>query len=343
MGIDKSHQKLLIIGAGASFGARMSHAERPPLGKDLLSFIKEKIFYLKSRYSSALFYLGHHLNVVEDLLKTNKEQNFEKFIATLDRTSRESLHRVLQILFSDLSDDKFDFGFNERQDDYDTLVKMMRVESPLSWSVLTLNYDILFEQALKRCGVEFHYPQFPRVLGQAEKEGVKIYKPHGSINFFCKADIRISYGKEPDHNGQPSSFRTAKNGDLIVENPIQFCGGIDSKDIIHKATEGTLSPVIANFTEGKEADYNLSSLEAVRSDALMIAKESSFTIVIGINPNTSRVDDELVFNVLRNLKEDLYISTYGKADEDAYRRLFPNALIDGCGLDTFLKKIKIFT
>ncbi|MFN0062067.1 MAG: SIR2 family protein [Myxococcaceae bacterium] len=83
--------------------------------------------------------------------------------------------------------------FSEYPDGYDELVG--RVGFGPDWMVISFNYDTLFEQALRRAGVSFLYPGVE--FGEPGKErlgAMRVYKPHGSCNWFHVPNDEFVYG-----------------------------------------------------------------------------------------------------------------------------------------------------
>jgi len=150
-------QKILFIGAGASYGARDAMSLRPPLGPDLCDWLRLNI--PKLRAETALVDLWGTIEEAETILKNHSAvSNFEDLLSKLNASERHSLHRLLQIAFSDLTERHgrcdLDIGFRNTNDGYDELIKKLKIEAGL-WAIVSLNYDLLIEEALNSITRDF--------------------------------------------------------------------------------------------------------------------------------------------------------------------------------------------
>lgn len=340
-------RKILFIGAGASRGAREDCVQRPPLGDDLLSWLRTQVSVLLSE----IFLNDLHSTLREgaDVLKKHLDQdNYEILVSTLDRNDRIALQRLLQVCFSDLADKKktdTDLGFRSMADGYDALIYELDIGSG-NWVIFSLNYDLLFEEALWRKNIAFQYQHFPFAVGQdqSREPGVRIYKPHGSINFFAQPDdIHVSYGEEiPESDWrQPLEFSFDENGNPTPEYPTVFAGMKGTANVLTRANSWSLEkPVMANYMKGKRPDANLRTLELVRKDALAIAYEADEIVVIGVKPVVSFEEDHFTYDLLQlNIPNLIYV-TKDAADGQAVKTIHPHAEIHWNGLSKFLESTK---
>ncbi len=184
---------ILVLGAGASLGARAGFALTPPLGKDLAGYL---LRWLEEndprdpdrRRTASLDYdagrpsarLWDDYEALRDLLKRARDwgsdDGFERVMSELaaapERGHLATLNAVIAVSFLGGTA----CGFDEAPDGYDTLVSALG--SGLR-AVITPNYDILFEEALPRSGMTSRYAG--TLDGPAR---VVIFKIHGSANFF---------------------------------------------------------------------------------------------------------------------------------------------------------------
>lgn len=335
--------RVLFIGAGASLGARTGRPKRPPLGLELCGWLREQIPILRSE--AYLIDLWHSIEDGGKVLNDHiQENNFENLVATLSRNDRISLQRLLQICFSDLTEKRkteLDLGFGSMPDGYDDLITKLQIGSG-DWTVISLNYDLLFEEALRRKGIFFQYPYFPFSLGQDPKKepGIHIYKPHGSINFFAKPDHRIFHRRPTpeDDRGLPTEYDSEEDGSLHPAYPIVFAGLPGAENVLSRVNSShVLFPVMANYTKGKKADANLRTLKLVRQDALSIAKEAKEIVIIGVKPIQLSGDDDFVLNLVSMpIPRFTYVSK-DKKDVENIRLIHQNGFIYSDGLNDFLK------
>src|SRR4051812_35594454 len=129
------NNRILFIGAGASFGARAEQEKQPPLGPQLCKWLRTVSPY----FEKELGLLEHHSAIREAmdvLLRNSDEDNYEKLIAKLDREDRMRLNRLLLITFSDISEkkhtpfdlSKFDHGFRSQYDGFDQLLRKLDIQ-----------------------------------------------------------------------------------------------------------------------------------------------------------------------------------------------------------------------
>lgn len=335
-------KRILFIGAGASLGARTGHSRQPPLGQQLCDWLREQIPILQKE----ICLLDIHQKISrgsEILEKYSVTKNFEYLVSLLEPDDRIALQRLLQICFSDLTKKRrtgIDLGFRSAPDKYDDLIGKLDFRS-CDWIVISLNYDLLFEEALKRKNITFKYSQFPFILGQdqSKEPDVWIYKPHGSINFFARSDHRIFY-HEPtteDDRGQSTEYDFDEDGNTNRVYPIFFAEmpGLENTST-RTDSSNIIFPVMANYTSGKKSDVNLRTLELVRQSALAISKKSGEIIVIGVKPIAEPADDNFVHKLLSMPVTKYTYITKDESDAEAIRSTHNNALIYPEGLDEFL-------
>lgn len=331
--------KILLLGAGASYGARQDSEKKPPLGLGLRDWLMQ----MCSDHSSSYNMVEYHSLIYAGLAifdKFHSEENFESLLSVLERKDRITMQKLIQIFFSDLSVRcKQDYGFNEYQDNYDELVDLLSPDD--SWSIISLNYDILFEQALHRKGIAYHYFNFPYEFGDKKPQnGIPIFKPHGSINFFSQPDIQISTTAfEPDdYRGTPTEYYD-ELGEFSPAHPIVFAGMPGAENVLARAfLSGPYSPVMANYARGKKSDSNHKNLKEVRTELTKRCKSANELIAIGVKPISDEFDDPFVADFLKlPFKIVSYVSP---SPEDCKRmsELYPNADIYKIGLSTFLKE-----
>lgn len=302
-------KNILFIGAGASFGARVHQTEKPPLGLDLVQWLRNKSSALLEK--PKMVDLFSTITTAKGILEAHpSENNFEHLVSHLQRDKRLSVQRLLQICFCDLSRRELDLGFNNSADYYDDLIQKLNIQ-PDEWNIISLNYDRLFEEALVRNGLAVVYPHFPFSLGQSHltQEGIRIYKPHGSINFFAQPDHRFSYGNTPPEPGAATRIKFRENGEVCPNYPTIFAGMDGTENVLTRARSGAITqPVMANYTVGKDTDVNELTLKQVRDEALSLCSGARI-VVIGVRPILDHTDDPFVTAVLNSkFTEFSYVS-----------------------------------
>lgn len=336
-------QNVLFIGAGASFGARQSptHKIAPPLGLELLRFLRANIDDLRNE-----IWASRHVGAVGILEKADGIlrrqrccESFEEYLARLDDADdRELVHRTLQIAFSDLTEIGLDIGFRSTTDSYDFLASVLQI-NPQDWIVISLNYDLLFEEALARNDISYDYPYFSFASGKEERKAhIRVFKPHGSINFLAHSDHNFSFGEQSADYGKPIRYYDDRHGNLRPRYPT--CFAVQPGDVIHYAYQPDIHPVIANYTAGKDSDVNQPDLLDVRKKAIQVAQRAEHLLMIGVKPILDQIDDPFCAELLGlNFSRVTYVGR-DAGDGDQIRRRFAHAELHLNGLDANIEFLR---
>lgn len=335
--------KVLFIGAGASYGAR--EGLRPPLGKDLCNWLR--IMIPRMQEEGVLFDLRGTINTASSILEKKvagkRVDSFEKLLSELTFEESVVIHRLLQIAFFDFTElsgeSNLDLCFKNKSDEYDRLIKHLDFKTN-EWDVVSLNYDLLFEQSLKRNEIDFYYPRMPFVYGdkQFDAKGVKVFKPHGSINFFAHQDPNVS---PPDfYKPLESKSYKGKDGRNRTEHPFFYAVGVNAEDIISRASLHAIEkPVMALYTKGKPAYINEEILIEIRDESCESFAKANEVFIVGVNLIRDPSDDECVTRLvnLSHSKKTTYVSVGEKKE---FQKDLPNAEIYNNGLKAFLDQAK---
>lgn len=331
--------KVLFLGAGASLGARFDHSVGPPLGAKLCEWLRINCNLWKIN-PSLIEYHGIISRVLTILEKHAAIDNFEVLLEKVSDDERLDLQSVIVFSFIDLRylDATLDFGFKTQYDHYDSLISKLELgKSFKDWIVVSLNYDVLFEQALERAGIPFQFFNFKTNLEY--KSSLNIFKPHGSINFAVKPDVRMSYGEKTQDETplEPTTHTEGKNGRIFAQFPHKKAVKVESQSI-HNIVRpiATWYPMMANYIEGKEPEFNITDLECIRESIIAQLAQVEEIYVVGVKP-VPRRDDAIVDEILNaGYEKFTYI---GKDSEDIkqIQRLQPKAIVYRNGLYSFLK------
>ena len=86
--------------------------------------------------------------------------------------------------------------------------------------VISLNYDMIFENHIKQKGIRYRYFGFPYIL--TEKTSINIFKPHGSINFLPNWSNPKDDGNVTNQIFYPILSRMDENSRQLVFTNISY-------------------------------------------------------------------------------------------------------------------------
>jgi hypothetical protein len=302
---------ILIVGAGASYGAR-DGCERPPCGPALAGYLLR--WWDVHAHSEATFGddgTRPSSNLFEDVLFNT---NLRRWLVSAIRDGFEPAMRRLVDERDQPGHEWVDFSkinrivaqalltgppnaFSAGSDRYDTLLRKLGFpEQPLS--VISFNYDILIEEASARLqGVNsivdaVHYPE---LRGSGSTHGpLRVYKPHGSVNWLrVNNHTSFGYGREPDPPRgalEPSLFEGKLIGSDTGE---EYVPDGDRESLVLHLHDETSCPILALYALGKPSPENAAGIDAVRVGCVRaIAQDpGAWITVLGLRPPTDPNDD----------------------------------------------------
>ena len=212
---------VLLLGAGASLGARPRWDTLPPLGSRLGCYLRTWLDANNPTFAEERLFdptggsplcTGERLWVerllpelresLDEVASVEKGGNLGQrtpFEILMDGWFQRKDGKDLLIVAQTLLAYAFLVGracaFHERQDLLDQLVARLPANRPTI--VITLNYDLLLEDALKRAGRRYTYPSVPGVEGtifvsEGQGEAIQFFKIHGSINWLSLRSCGVS-------------------------------------------------------------------------------------------------------------------------------------------------------
>lgn len=184
--------KVVILGAGASFdcinrfhddfGYHEAHKWRPPLGNDIFG-ARENFREIYDKYLGAKS-LSHSINSGNDI-----EDFFQKkWDLAVGKNDKYTLANIintqycLQELFYKIS---IEYSQNIGASNYHVLIQQAHdyyVKTGEEVTFITFNYDLLLEFAL----IQYYNEEKTITKETYSKYPIKIFKPHGSCNWFKK-------------------------------------------------------------------------------------------------------------------------------------------------------------
>jgi hypothetical protein len=288
---------VLVLGAGASRGARADMECRPPLGTDLAAYLLRWLEVneppkRRGEWRSITDEEGDEPDedlwddfdelrpVLEKSRYSGTPDGFERGMVELASARNVrllgSLNRIMTVAFLGGKG----CAFLEGEDLYDRLFRALGTRLR---AIVTPNYDLLAEEALRRAGASYCYG------GTTDSPApIAVYKIHGSVNFAqvpgagggAKLEIAQRNAKTVRAREQQAPFPSTYN-----DHPLYAIGGSHRNVFLHQ-NDGRYRPVIVTYGPAKPAVCGLPYLERIR-DACMVDFRSAppaRVIAVGIRP-----------------------------------------------------------
>jgi hypothetical protein len=307
-----------LLGAGASYGYddSLKNLQKPPLTDDLfvaansLGLFPEDRYsevydgirdYLKNKQPSASQEPIQKMNV-EDVMKWLAEQ-FGALTSTLlpgPELDEDSLKKSIKYqtaigkMFFLLFDLMRHYSMNYNPN-FDNYLRLALHSSNKYYSVISLNYDVIFENALAKAGRNIALT-LPVPVGNY----VPIAKIHGSIAWLNPAGNAISWGRVRDENVLFS--RVAQNvysnrfnmGNIQIIAPRDLAT-VKMKDLLRSGNEyyiPILIPPLAGYKDYEQVEL----YKKVWELAVDSLKNAGELVLIG---TTLRLEDERLSTIIR--------------------------------------------
>lgn len=339
-------EKILFIGAGASCGARPKNP--PPMGgSQLTEWLKNQCQFILKQFNQEpyIYDPSRVLNIFKDAEKIfssnlymhikDYEDLLKEFVKNNEYGNLYVFQMIIVLLFS-AGRGKNPIQnncFQKQKDLYDDLIEIKNINS--SWVAISQNYDLLLEEAVERKGFIPQYHGFYSDI--ADKEDIKIFKPHGSINFSSSPDIRFSSSMLVDTPiptrfehitymlSKKESSSSIEYNDYAVEYP-HLNAGLSYIDFFFHADFMNAKTIMANYMEGKYSKANFNLLETIRRAAINHISSNSEILIIGVKPIFDDKDDPFAAKFMAKLEKInlldgsiTYVgfdSKYGRTDEN---------------------------
>lgn len=234
----------IIFGAGASTGSGKCLPYNPPLGNELF----DNLVKLNGAFSK----------LDENQKEIFRKNGFEEGMATIKNDSNiiNPLQKEIACYLS-----KFEVNYDNAY--VKLFYELKNVINNIT--ITTLNYDLLIEQALKKCNI-FNIAYF------GENEGIPLLKLHGSSNFL------------PDLGQIQISGISIVNSSTFIEG-LKINETLNHLEIVEwcqNPKNDSLSPVLAMYEKGKRVVINSKSIKNIQRIYTNKLKESSLVVLIGI-------------------------------------------------------------
>ncbi len=299
----------LVLGAGASRGARdgLPGHPLPPLGDGLACYLlnwldengpdklcgNEMQDDLCTSAPSDDLWTAGLVEPLREFLRSALVKGFEKAAAALAPDLLEPVNRLLS--WSMLVG--HGCAFPEHHDRLDWLLN--GDPFALNLAVITLNYDLLLEEALERAQRSYVYPGLrPLTPEPANPGAVPIYKLHGSINFLqFYGALRSSDPETLQKFGasQPKVILSGPGNGLDTQVEVVPQGGRDNLIVTLKHRGNARNPVLAIYAPGKPVPYNHNCVANIRDECLkaLAGNRSAGATIIGVKlPEPDAVGDD---------------------------------------------------
>jgi hypothetical protein len=298
---------VIIFGAGASHGARVPPS--PPLGKDLLAYLDRYLQVIQEHMalnpSGLPFRDDQQLDQLRSLIENAKKHRwtYEQLVdheVAKGNPYNENLGLLNRLVVAafipprtpwDPSIPRLDEAFEERPDVYDDFLRKLTEKgyNPSNLIFVTLNYDVLFEEAIQRVGGNYDY----FLPGHERNQGYGLLKIHGSINWWGEPG---PFGPLEEHKPIPSPVTLTSRGPVyknirIEDDPYAACLG-----------NGAGDPILAHYGPGKPIFVNFPTLAEIRSKATTECTAATRVLIIGVHPLASRQEDETLWEPFFALK-----------------------------------------
>jgi hypothetical protein len=329
-------KKILVLGAGASLGAREGERVRPPAGQELARYLRS---WLKANdpyktrtpvsghpsiASRNPYYVGEALWDLPVWTEANRELRrlagqerrlprrgtpFEALMKDLSKAgfSKRPVLELIQRLIAYSMNFGYRNAFIEHGDLFDDLLRVWGPDA-----IVTVNYDLLVEQALQRLHLRYSYLGLP---GPASKPGyvspgdngnvVPIFKLHGSVNWLAPPTGGAGASEEAARKeAEARSARGVKSGPLDALQGRQGTFVSPNAPTLRMDLEKDRNrgPIIAVYGPGKHFLQNPEDVDSHRRSCLeyLGSHRLGDVLAVGIKPATAK-DDPVLRSVLRAL------------------------------------------
>ena len=320
--------KCYLLGAGASYGydEHLSDAERPPLSNEFFSKGNRLGLFTEDRYPRLYQALTEYID-----LFSVENPDIEKFLSWLAtdffRLSKSGLQIKADfertIFLQCALGESFYFiydvfrhyslSYKARFDCYRRLALHYFDEK---YTVISLNYDTLFENAILSVNGSFHY-----LPPRRHPNSIPIAKFHGSINWFNPFGRAIAYGGLKEEAFKTIVCSVFSNRSwmepMIILHPLVL-SGVEIKDLVRSGTdydEPALIPPLENYKDYEKVER----YKEVWSFAESMLRDATELIIIGCS--IRREDKKLEEFLLKDFNRNATITIVNRHPEKIRDRL----------------------
>jgi hypothetical protein len=242
--------KVILSGAGASFGSPNVIPTNPPLSRDLYSRLQARFPWSWGKFPANY--------------KKKFSDNFEIAMGELWNSGSHSVPNLMQemgIFFAEFSIS------TTGADTYSQLIGKLRKAKKLKGVAFsTLNYETLLEIAISLSGNSVNY------LGEffESDETITVWKLHGSCNFLPGEGVSATRGV---NYGRGVTFNT----DVKIVNPGEVAAYLGGNTALY--------PIMSIFAEEKTVQISPDLVKRIQDFWKESIQKAESIAVIGVNPN----------------------------------------------------------
>ena len=239
--------RIVLFGAGASYGAGHTVPKPTPLGKDLFPELAQ--------------YCPQSWGNLPQEIRAAFHAGFEQGMQVLWDKYSSNIALLMRHMTLYLAQFRPDGTGNDLYSDLIRALDEKGVAGQVLYS--TLNYECLLELAASSLGMQVEYGE-----GQLGKQGLKIWKLHGSCNFLSagiQAGSGVTFGSGVAFQGQ---LRPVNPNDAI-----QYC-----------LSNTGLYPAMALYMNGKPVQIGRGVIDSLQQRWSVQVKEAKRILVVGVRP-----------------------------------------------------------
>lgn len=238
--------------------------------------------------------------------RTHFERAMNELVEATAGFSIELVHRVLAGALTDGQRCRF----AEREDLYDLLLTELRRGSPYSKvSAISFNYDVLLEEAAARVlaqsdlcsAVDYVGLRQPSAPTSVDARGLRVFKPHGSVNWF---DFHSSPGSQMNSDKPMGELSPSGLGIDYGEATVTYVPAGLRQNLVAMLSDKPMRLELAPYGSGKPAGTALINVRAAALRELRASRDAC-VIIIGLLPpqQGDKEDDPFLFDLFEVIRQ----------------------------------------
>jgi|GEM_PF-3841699 len=325
-------ERVLLLGAGASYGARRELVRpHPPLGNGLARYLVDWLADNDPTTKLRPFIDGYHYlpdkcphYTGEDLWRHARLGEVRAALAAVARHESSPPNRG-EIPFERLMDEwaatddgqvllhvahrvlvyAMNFGFRcafpQGRDRYDDLIAWFKPSV-----ILTLNYDTLTEEAVTRASLRYSYPglsgprepkgpSIEQVRGEGNGDVIPFYKLHGSVNWHSiRGGGRSADEQVAERQARETATHLVLRRSIIVPQTWATYASVNRLNLLYELDRApaTGEPIVAVYGTGKPVLDNVEHVDQHREACRVRLRTASIERVLAIGVRPVSEEDD---------------------------------------------------